>query len=37
MLNHRGIEGCRVLLGLLSLTSKHPRDQIGLTEGDTTL
>jgi hypothetical protein len=28
MLNHRGIEGCRVLMGLLSLTSKHRRDQI---------
>jgi transposase len=28
MLNHRGIEGCRVLMGLLSLANSHRRDQI---------
>lgn len=28
MLQNRGIEGCRVLMGLLSLTNKHRRDQI---------
>jgi transposase len=28
MLQHRGIEGCRVLMGLLSLTHSHRRDQI---------
>ena len=30
MLNHRGIEGCRVLMGLLSLANSHRRDQIEL-------
>ncbi len=28
MLQNRGIEGVRVLMGLLSLTKKHRRDQI---------